>query len=324
MDKVVMITEYSLNQSNGSIVRVKREIEALKKNNFSNVSVIDEFDEKTQKPKDCLIHAQQLTGRFFEKNTYISDIHGIAALETRAKTLEFPIYSWKKWGYFVRTFQLKKLEEKIWRNSLHLICASDAIYDRVKNIQSATIVRPAVKVEEFIPTNCENLRVAIVGPFLPGTQNYDWRLISYCVKKLKDVEFVFIGSSDEFFRSKLNFSNTKFLGKVENYAESLSSCSVLLSPYPKSSHIIGSKTKMLEAGACKMPVITTPTGALGMPEDLLIVCSSNEEFVKKLECLKDKKIREDFGEKFQSEIERKYNTDIEIKKLIKIYKEFLK
>ncbi len=292
-----MVTEYSLDQSNGSVVRVKRQVKALEKNNFNNVSIIDNFNKKTDKPKNCLIHAQQLTGRFFEKKTYISDVHGIASLESRAKTLEFPTYSWKKYGYFIKSIQLKKLEEKIWKNSLHLICASDAIYDKVKNIQSATIVRPAVKVEEFAPTNCKNLRVAVVGPFLPGTQNYDWKLIRYCVQKLSDIEFIFIGTSDKFFRDQLNFSNTKFLGKVENYAEALSSCSVLLSPYPKSSHIIGSKTKMLEAGACKMPVITSHTGALGMPDELLVVCNSKEEFVKKLNDLKDEKIRQDIGKK---------------------------
>ncbi|MGY5146778.1 MAG: glycosyltransferase [Candidatus Nitrosopumilus sp. bin_7KS] len=324
MNKVVMTTGYSLNQSNGSVVRVKREVEALKRNNFANISIIDEFNENMSKPKNCLIHAQQLTGRFFDEKSYIADAHGIAAFETRAKTREFPIHSWKKWGYFVKSYQLKKLEEKIWRNSLHVICASDAIFDRVKNIQSATVVRPAVKVEEFIPTTCQKLRIAVVGPFLPGTQNYDWKLISYCVQKLKDIEFVFIGISDKFFRNQLNFSNAKFLGRVDNYVESLSSCSVLLSPYPESSHIIGSKTKMLEAGACKMPVITTPTGALGMPEDLLIVSSSKEDFVKKLEYLKDEKIRESYGEKFQKEVKLKYDTDIEIKKLIKVYKEFLK
>jgi glycosyltransferase involved in cell wall biosynthesis len=324
MNKVVMITEYSLDQSNGSIIRVKRQIEALQKNNFKNVSVIDNFQKNTTKPTDCLIHAQQLSGRFFEKKKYISDIHGIAAFETRAKTSQYPYHSWKKWGYYVKSYQLQKLENKVWKNSLHLICASDAIYDKVKDIQSATIVRPAVKINEFNPTKCEKLRVAVVGPFLPGTQNYDWSLIRYCIQKLKDIEFVFIGTADENFRKNLNFSNTKFLGRVENYVEALSSCSVLLSPYPESSHIIGTKTKMLEAGACQMPVITTPTGALGMPENLLVVCASNEEFVEKLQYLKDEKIRHDYGKKFQEEVEKKYNTDIEIKKLIKVYEEYMK
>ena len=323
MNKVVMITEYSLNESNGSILRVKRQVEGLKNNNMNNVSIIDNFNKNSVKPKDSLIHAQQLTGKFFEKKTYIVDIHGIAELETKAKTLQYPYSSWKKWGYHVKSYQYKKLENKVWSNSLHLICASDAIYDRVKNIQNATVVRPAVKINEFSTTKCNKLRVAVVGPFLPGTQNYDWKLISYCLKKLPEIEFVFIGTADKFFKEKLNLPNSTFLGKVENYAESLSSCSVLLAPYPEFSHIIGSKTKMLEAGACKMPVITSHTGALGMSDDLLVVCDSKEEFVKKLNDLKDEKIRQDIGEKFQNEVRKKYNADIEIKKLIKIYQEFL-
>ena len=72
-----------------------------------------------------------------------------------------------------------------------------------------------------------------------------------------------------------------------------------------------------------MPVITSHTGALGMSDDLLVVCDSKEKFVKKLNDLKDEKIRQDIGEKFQNEVRKKYNADIEIKKLIKIYQEFL-
>ena len=323
MNKVVMITEYSLNESNGSILRVKRQVEGLKENNLNNVSIIDNFNKNSIKPKDSLIHAQQLTGQFFDKKTYIADIHGIAELETKAKTLQYPYHSWKKWAYYVKSYQYKKLENKVWTNSLHLICASDAIYDRVKNIQNATVVRPAVKMDEFNATKCNKLRIAVVGPFLPGTQNYDWKLISYCAKKLPEIEFVFIGTVDKFFKEKLNIKNSTFLGRVENYAEALSSCSVLFSPYPKSSHIIGSKTKMLEAGACQMPVITTPQGALGMPDDVILTCQTKEEFVKKLQELNDDGIRNSIGKEFQKIVKIKYNADIEIKKLIKVYKEFL-
>ena len=67
MNKVVMITEYSLDESNGSILRVKRQVEGLKNNNLNNVSIMDNFNKNSVKPEDSLIHAQQLTGRFFEK-----------------------------------------------------------------------------------------------------------------------------------------------------------------------------------------------------------------------------------------------------------------
>ncbi len=62
-----MITEYSLDESNGSILRVKRQVEGLKENNMNNISIIDNFNKNSVKPKDSLIHAQQLTGRFFGK-----------------------------------------------------------------------------------------------------------------------------------------------------------------------------------------------------------------------------------------------------------------
>ena len=55
MDKVVMITEYSLNESNGSILRVKRQVEGLKENNLNNVSIMDN-DLKVQRRNNDKSH----------------------------------------------------------------------------------------------------------------------------------------------------------------------------------------------------------------------------------------------------------------------------
>ena len=72
-----------------------------------------------------------------------------------------------------------------------------------------------------------------------------------------------------------------------------------------------------------MPVITTPQGALGMPDNVILTCQTKEEFVKKLQDLNDDGIRNSIGKEFQKIVKIKYNADIEIKKLIKVYKEFL-
>ena len=110
------------------------------------------------------------------------------------------------------------------------------IYEKVKNIQSATIIRNAVNVNKYPITECDDLRVAVVGPFLPGTQNYDaLELLHYCVKNLPTIHFDFIGDVSDDFKNSLNFSNVNFLGRVENYIESLSNCNVLLSPYASTS-----------------------------------------------------------------------------------------
>ena len=319
-----MVTEYSMNKSLGSIMRVKSEVEALRKQGFTNISIIDNFKKNYEKPSSCLFHAQQLSGRFLEKKSYISDLHGIAHEEMWYKSFSKSLPFWKKIGFRAKSYQLKKIEEKIWTNSLHLVCASEMIYDKVKNIQSATVVRNAVNVKEFPITKCAELRIAVVGPFLPGTQNYEaLDLLHFCVKSLPKINFDFIGDVSDDFKNSLNFPNVKFLGRVENYIDVLSNCSVLLSPYPEHSHIIASKTKMLEAGACQMAVITSESGGLGFPDDFLLIGKSKKDFVEKLEYLQNMDARNSLGKKLRLEILKNYNTDIEIQKLLKLYEELL-
>ena len=319
-----MVTEYPMNIPNGSTMRVKWESEALQRKGFSKISIIDNFKKNSNKLSNCLIHAQQLSGRFFEKNSYISDLHGIAFEETHHKSLNYPFSSWKRWGYRYRSKQIEKLENNVWKNALHLVCASDLIYDRVKHIQNATVVRNSVKIDEYIASTCETLRVAVVGPFLPGTQNYEaLGLIRYCIKNLQEIDFVFIGSVDDSFRDQFRFSNVNFLGRIKNYIQELTKCSVLLSPYPEHSYLLASKNKMLEAGACQMTVVTSESGALGFPEGFFLVGKSKQDFVDLLISLKDENLRKNHSKKLRKEIENHYNADIEVKKLIKLYDEFI-
>ena len=324
LEKICMLTEYSCEKPNGSIMRAKWQYETLQKSGFKNISLIDNFSKHSKKPNNCLFHAQQHSGKFLEKKSYISDLHGIAHEEMWHKSFSNLLPTWKKFGFRIKSNAIKKLENKIWTNSLHLICASDMIYEKVKNIQSATIVRNAVNVNEYPSTQCNDLRVAVVGPFLPGTQNYEaLELLHYCAKNSPTIHFDFIGDVSDDFKNTLNFSNVNFMGRVKNYVQSLSSCNVLLSPYPAHSHIIASKTKMLEAGACQMAVITSESGGLGFPDDLLLIGKSKKDFIEKLEYLKDEKARNSLGKNLRSEILKNYNTETETIKLLKLYNEFL-
>ena len=323
-NKIVMVTEYPFSKPSGSSMRVKWQLDALTRKNFHNITLIDNYTKHSIKPRDCIIHAQQLTGRFFEAKTYISDLHGIATEETWHRSFRYPFYSWKHWAFRLKSQFIKKLENKTCKNAIHVVCASDLIYDRIKNIQSATIIRNAVKIDEYYPTQCSQLRVAVVGPFTEGTQNYDvMNLVRYVAKNLPNIEFVFIGMVDNYYKSQLNFQNTKFLGKVDNYIEALTSCSVLLSPYPDHSYILASKNKILEAGACQIAVITSESGSIGFPSDLVLIGKSKEDYVTKLIYLEDENVRKEYGKKIRSEIEQNYNADIEIQKLLKLYNELI-
>ncbi len=320
-----MITEHNIDGVDASGNRAQWEINALEKKGFTDVELIDKFD-KTKIPKISknLIHAQQLSGRFLEKYRYIVDAHGLEHVFSSHMSHGYPFYSWRKWAFIAKSYHYKKLETKIFQNSQHIICAGENIFEKVKNIQNSTVVRNAVFPENYFPTECKSLKIALVGPFLPGKLNYyGFDMIKFIVEKFNKIEFVFIGSTDKNFRDGLNFKNTSFTGKVDNYVETLRSCSVLLAPYPDYALYLGSKTKFIEAAACQMPIVTTPIGNVDFQNDYVCVGKTKNDLVNQIHYLEDENVRINLGKKLRNEILKKYNAEIEIKKVIKIYNELM-
>jgi len=324
MNKVLMVTEHDIDGIDASGNRAQWEIDALKKNGFPDITLIDKFDEnKVKEIPTGLIHAQQLCGRFLKNTKYIVDAHGLEYDASSHLSYGYPIHSWKKYAFKIKSYHYKKLENNIFKNSQHVICAGENIYEKVKNIQNATVVRNAVFPENYIPTECEILKVALVGPFLPGKINYfGLDMIKHVVKIFSKVEFVFIGPTDKIFQDELQFENTKFTGKVNNYVETLRNCSVLLAPFPEYAYYLGSKTKFLESAACQMPIITTPTGNVDFQNDYMCLGTTKDELVEQMHYLEDENVRKDLGKNLRNEIEKNYNADIEVKKIIKLYNEY--
>jgi len=323
MNKIFMITEHKIDGVNASGNRAQWEVDALRKKGFNDIELIDDFNEtKIGKIQNNLIHAQQLSGRLLGNRNYIVDAHGLEYVHSYHLAKGYPIFSWRRWVFKIKSRHYEKLEKKIFKNSQHIVCAGENIYERVKKFQNATVVRNAVFLENYKPTECKELKIALVGPFLQGKINYfGLDMIKFIVKQFENIEFVFIGPTDQNFRNELQFKNTKFTGKVDNYIETLRSCSVLLSPYPDYAYYLGSKTKFLEAAACNMPIITTPVGNIDFQNDFVCLGKSKEELANQIKYLEDENIRTDLGKKLREEISKKYNAEIEIEKLIKIYKE---
>lgn len=326
MTKVTIVTEHDITKVNGSTVRPKWEFNALKKVGFKDVKIIDKFDQtKVKDVTDSLIHAQQLSGRFLEGCKYIVDIHGLEYVQSSNLSNGFPIYSWKKYAYKAKAAYYKKLEIKMFKNASHLICSSEDIQEKVGKYQNSTLIRNAVFLDDFNSTKCSELKVALVGPFIPGTINFDGlSLIKKVIKNIPKIQFVFIGNTDSKFKEQLKFKNVKFLGIVNNYADVLASCSVLFAPYPEHAKYLGSKNKFLEAAASKMPIITTPSGAVDFRNDLLLIGKDSKELENLILTLQNENFRNELGIKLRNEVIEKYNAEIEIKKLVKVYQKFTK
>ena len=324
MKKISMISQHDLNIENGSTVRPKWQIKALKKNGFDNINLVDRFSKlKLNEIKNTLIHAQQFSGRLLDNEKYFVDIHGLEHIQSKNLSRGFSNTSWKKYAYIAKSIFYKKVETKLFKNAVHLICSSEDIQEKVEKIQNSTLIRNAVFVDDFLPTTNSKLEVVLVGPFLPGIINFaGLEIISKIVKKHPNKKFTFIGKTNEFFRNKLNYKNTEFLGVVNDYKNTLRKYSVLFSPYPDHAKYLGSKNKFLEAAACKIPIITTSAGAVDFKNDLLLIGDTIEEISNSLKILENENARKEYGNKLRREIEEKYNADIEVKKLIKLYKEY--
>jgi len=326
MEKISIITQRDISIINGSTVRPKWQIKALKKIDFENVEIVDNFTKlKLNEVKNNLIHAHQFSGRLLEKEKYFVDIHGLEYVQSKNLSNGYPVTSWKKYGYIAKSIFYKKVEKKLFKNALHLICSSEDIQEKVDKIQNSTLVRNAVFIDEFVPTENSELDIVLVGPFLPGTINFEGLdIILKIVKKFPKIKFTFIGKTNEFFRNQLNYKNTEFLGVIDNYKNTLRKYSVLFAPYPNYARYLGSKNKFLEAAACKMPIITTSAGAVDFRNDLLSIGNTTKEISNLLEVLMDENVRKEAGNKLRNEIEEKYNAEIEIKKLVKLYNEYIK
>ena len=148
-------------------------------------------------------------------------------------------------------------------------------------------------------------------------------MIKFLVKKFSEIEFVFIGPTDKNFSNNLQFENTTFTGQVDNYIETLRTCSVLLAPYPEYACYLGSKTKFIEAAACEMPIVTTPIGNLDFQNDYVCLGKTNNDLANQINYLKNENVRNDLGKKLKNEILKNYNANIEIKKVIKLYNELI-
>ena len=65
------------------------------------------------------------------------------------------------------------------------------------------------------------------------------------------------------------------------------------------------------------------TGNLDFQNDYVCLGNTKQELVEQVQYLKNESIRKDLGRKLRDEISRKYNAEIEVEKLIKIYNELV-
>lgn len=157
--------------------------------------------------------------------------------------------------------------------------------------------------------------LTFIGPEMHDP-NYDgvmW-FLENCWKKLQsnnsDYKLRIIGKWSEGTKTRLGeqYSNVEFAGFVDDLGEALAG-TVMIVPLRVGS---GIRMKILEAGACGVPVVSTHVGAEGLMinegEDILLADTA-EEFVDAIVRLEDTVSREKMGENLKMRIGKKYSLE---------------
>jgi glycosyltransferase involved in cell wall biosynthesis len=258
---------------------------------------------------------------------YIADLHGLGWVNMR-DWIDRKEASPEKDDLLDRFLpQLREKEEEAYRRALCLVCQSEALRERVKHLNRAEVVRDAVDLTRYNPTERSKLRVAVVGPFIEGHQNlYALEVFHEILRLDRETEYVVIGRIDEQHKELISrFDNVTCTGFVDDFVEALRQCSILLCPYPpRSGSAGGAKTKAIEAAACSIPIVGTPDGLGDFGQELVLLGETAGELVERISYLSEENLRRELGRKLRTEVQEKHDIVKESRKLIALYQEFLK
>lgn len=204
------------------------------------------------------------------------------------------------------------------------------IIERKFNIKEVEWIPNAVDTEKFIPPERSPAPVVAYVGKLESWKGIDTliRCFEIIGKKLKDVEFLVVGTGsleNELRKVKLSI---KFLGYVpyERMPEIYQKASVLVLP----SYMEGFPCTCVEALSCGVPVVATDvgdtreivmdgeTGFLAKPGDSELIAS------RIIEILKDDGLRGDLGKKGRAHVKQNFNYEVITEKIIEAYERCLK
>jgi glycosyltransferase involved in cell wall biosynthesis len=129
-------------------------------------------------------------------------------------------------------------------------------------------------------------------------------------KDVPDVHFYIIGRSSDLVIGNLNDPGITATGKVDSVLPYLCNTDVAIVPLKFES---GTRFKILEAGACGIPVVSTTLGAEGIPttngRDILIA-DTPEDFAQAIiRIIQDRQLAERLGLNLKELVTRDYSIE---------------
>lgn len=218
-----------------------------------------------------------------------------------------------------------KIDEEKWGTKLADITTAvseiDAEYYQslANNSQQICLFSNVIDLESYqsippIPTDFKNPSIYLAGTFSPDSPMDDaarWvinQVLPLIRQQIPNIHFYIIGNGSDTTLSDIQDSQITITGKLESVLPYLCHVNVALVPLRFES---GTRFKILEAGACKIPVVSTTLGAEGIPVtneyDILIADEPQEFAEAMLKLIRDKELAEKVSTNLHNLIQQKYS-----------------
>jgi glycosyltransferase involved in cell wall biosynthesis len=194
-------------------------------------------------------------------------------------------------------------------NDSHQIC----LFSNVIDFESYQSIPP-------IPTGFKNPSIYLAGTFSPDSPMDDaarWvinQVLPLIRRQIPNIHFYIIGNGSDTTLSDIQDSQITITGKLESVLPYLCHVNVALVPLRFES---GTRFKILEAGACKIPVVSTTLGAEGIPvnnEHDILIANEPEEFAEAiLKLIKNQELAKQISTNLYNLIQEKYSINSLVK-----------
>jgi len=220
----------------------------------------------------------------------------------------------------------KKREEKEWVNLCEVTTAVsevDADYYReiAKDSKRIKIFSNVIDISTYRevpprPNGLKNPSIYLAGTFYPGGPMDNaarWvtkEVLPLLTNKIPDIHFYIVGSGSKETLSDIESENITITGKLPSVLEYLCHSDVSLVPLKYES---GTRFKILEAGACGIPIVSTTVGAEGISitdgKDILIADQSNDFAKAIVKIIRDQAYAKRLSQNLKKLIEKYYDLE---------------
>jgi glycosyltransferase involved in cell wall biosynthesis len=238
----------------------------------------------------------------------------------------------------------KEIEEKAWVNLCEVTTAVSEIdaqfyRDIAKDKSKIHIFSNVIDVESYVsppapPIGFKTPSIYLAGSFGHYNSPMDtaarWMLeevLPLVLKKYPNVHFCIVGRNSELGFGHMTGPNVTVTGRLDSVLPYLCNTDVALVPLKFES---GTRFKILEAGACKVPLVSTTLGAEGIPvadgEHILIADEPKSFADAIVRLLEDKSLANKLAKNCQDLVKEKYSVEtllLEAKRILE-YLELIK